>query len=90
MHAVEYFIFGFLLARLMANSELGAQCSMFSIFLLAFLIAFAYGGTDELHQYFVPGRQCSLWDLLADGLGAGLGVYGYILRFAGALRAERL
>jgi len=34
------------------------------------LIAAAYGATDELHQYFVPGRQADVADLLADAIGA--------------------
>jgi len=35
----------------------------------AFFITSLYGATDEFHQYFVPGRDCSLSDLLADALG---------------------
>jgi VanZ family protein len=29
-----------------------------------------YGVIDEVHQYFVPGRDCNVWDWLADTLGA--------------------
>jgi VanZ family protein len=29
-----------------------------------------YGVIDELHQYFVPGRNCSMGDWLFDTLGA--------------------
>lgn len=28
-----------------------------------------YGGLDEIHQYFVPGRSCDWMDFLADSLG---------------------
>ena len=40
----------------------------------AWLIAVAYGVIDELHQSFVPGRNCSLCDLASDALGAALAV----------------
>jgi VanZ family protein len=36
-------------------------------------IASAYGGIDEIHQYFVPGRDCNGWDWIADALGAVIG-----------------
>jgi len=39
----------------------------------AFLLAALYGVVDEGHQGFVPGREVSFWDLLADFLGAYLG-----------------
>jgi VanZ family protein len=39
-------------------------------FLLAAGIAAAYGIIDEVHQSFVPGRDCSVWDWIADALGA--------------------
>ena len=37
------------------------------------LAAALYGAIDETHQYFVPGRDCNVWDWLADTLGALLG-----------------
>ncbi len=37
-------------------------------------IAVLYGVVDELHQSFVPGRVCSLADLMSDALGAALAV----------------
>ncbi|MDR2068736.1 MAG: VanZ family protein [Spirochaetaceae bacterium] len=40
---------------------------------LIFFITLAYGAIDELHQYFVPGRDCNVWDWLADSLGAMMG-----------------
>jgi len=33
----------------------------------------AYGAIDEFHQYFVPGRDCNVWDWIADTLGVFLG-----------------
>lgn len=40
----------------------------------AWLVTTAYGATDELHQRWVPYRSSDPWDLLADGVGAMLGV----------------
>jgi VanZ family protein len=41
----------------------------------AALIASGYGIVDELHQYFVPGRDCNVWDWIADTLGAICGAF---------------
>ena len=38
--------------------------------LIAVAITSAYGATDELHQYFVPGRSCDVYDWVADTAGA--------------------
>jgi VanZ family protein len=46
--------------------------------LLGALISILYGASDELHQYFVPGRHCSLSDVIADAFGAFL-AYGIAL-----------
>lgn len=32
----------------------------------------AYALTDEIHQYFIPGRACRIFDLGVDTLGAAL------------------
>ena len=40
--------------------------------LLALILTMLYALSDELHQAFVPGRHSDAWDLLCDGLGAGL------------------
>jgi VanZ family protein len=44
-----------------------------AITLLIFGIASIYGIIDEVHQYFVPGRDCNVWDWTADALGAIIG-----------------
>lgn len=36
-------------------------------------ICIIYAITDELHQYFVPGRSCEIIDMMIDSLGATLG-----------------
>ena len=47
--------------------------------LLTALVSSAYGAIDELHQYFVPSRDCNFWDWLADTLGAFLGATAVLL-----------
>lgn len=37
------------------------------------LIGILYAATDELHQYFVPGRSCDFTDWLADIAGLACG-----------------
>jgi hypothetical protein len=43
-------------------------------FLWSWLIPVVYACTDELHQYFVPGRSCEFRDVCIDSAGALLGV----------------
>ncbi len=39
-----------------------------------FLIAFIYSITDEIHQYFVPGRYGRWYDVCIDSAGAAVGL----------------
>lgn len=43
--------------------------------LFAVLIASLYGVSDEFHQFFVPGRVASVFDVFADVVGSILGVF---------------
>jgi VanZ family protein len=42
-------------------------------FLLIVLVSSLYGVIDEVHQFYVPGRNCNVWDWMADTIGAFLG-----------------
>jgi len=46
-------------------------------FWIAFVIVPVVGALDEWHQFYVPGRDASVFDWLADLAGAGVGVCGY-------------
>jgi len=63
MHFAEYFIFGILLYRALHVSGFKKAA------LLAITIAFAYAISDEIHQFFVPGRIFSIKDIISDSLG---------------------
>ncbi|MGV8152078.1 MAG: VanZ family protein [Candidatus Nanoarchaeia archaeon] len=39
------------------------------LYILAIIVAIFYGATDEFHQYFVPGRACTLVDFLTNSIG---------------------
>jgi len=56
---------------------------MYSIkkqFLLSGIICVFYAISDEIHQYFVPGRSCELRDVLIDSVGVIIGII--IVKFA--------
>ena len=58
-----------------------------AIALGALLLAAAYGATDEWHQGFVPGREVSALDWLADTVGAAIAAVA--LRAWAIIRARR-
>lgn len=43
-------------------------------YITSFVICFVYALSDELHQYFVPGRSCRIIDIGIDSLGAILSI----------------
>ncbi len=52
----------------------GKRLRMPKAFVLAAGVCLAYACSDEFHQRFVPGRECSLKDVLYDSCGYGLSI----------------
>lgn len=70
LHMAEYF---FLFIAMFMNRDIFRGSRPFT---LMFTVGTLYAVSDEIHQSFVPGRDCSAEDLLADifGLAVGLAV----------------
>lgn len=66
-HAAAYGVLGVLLLGSMQRQLAGYRWQQVG---LSVLIASLYGLSDEIHQYFVPGRSTEAWDWLADTTGA--------------------
>jgi len=47
--------------------------------ILSIILSCAYAMSDEIHQYFVPGRACQLSDFAIDSAGIVLGVVVFFL-----------
>lgn len=75
LHVAEYSILGFLMARALLG--LNSRHSRQSVLVLAVMLSALYGLSDEIHQAFTPGRSANLGDVMADGLGALIGVCSY-------------
>lgn len=74
LHAVEYAGLGALCYRAFRRGVSGLPASR--VLLLAVVAASLYGITDEVHQLFVPFRESSWQDWVADTVGAVLGAVG--------------
>ena len=72
-HVAVYGILAFLLHAALAGYNRGAP--RWVPLSIAFALAVLYGVSDEFHQAYVSGRVASELDLLADAIGAAIGVY---------------
>ena len=88
-HLIAYAVLGFFAMGSVRPSASG-QHTRQQIWLVVLLVMF-YGISDEIHQYFVPGRSSETLDALADALGALLGVWAmvYLVRVFGPLSRMR-
>lgn len=71
-HFVAYALLGAAALWGFAGARWGTVTLRSAVF--AWMIAAAYGVTDELHQHFVHGRTPAVDDWLADIAGAGLAI----------------
>ena len=75
LHAVEYAVLGGLCYRAFRWGVSGQVASRALLF--AIVAASLYGVTDEAHQLFVPFRESSWQDWLADTIGAAIGALSW-------------
>ena len=69
-HGLGYGLLAALVLRALAAARWQAVTGR--TVLLAIAVATLYGVTDELHQWFVPGRTAQWSDLVADATGAAV------------------
>lgn len=75
LHAVEYGILALVCYRAFrwGAGPLVARQAL----VLAIVTASVFGVTDEVHQFFVPFRESSWQDWLADTIGAAIGALSW-------------
>lgn len=78
-HFTEYFVLGMLLVKTF-ECYLRSKAGVISI-----IAGFLYACSDEIHQYFVPGRSPAIMDVMIDTAGVLVGI---ILLFV--IKSKRL
>lgn len=73
-HYTIYTVGGFLIMNYTYSMEKNKKQKI----LVSLLFGAFYATTDELHQYFVPGRSARLFDVGLDTLGVLTGIYIYL------------
>lgn len=68
-HATEYMILLFLIYNAVKEYEDIKRKALLSV-----IITICYAVSDEIHQYFVPGREMRILDIIIDSTGAMIGV----------------
>ncbi len=66
-HFLEYFVLGILSAIVVFTFK---ESNVFVKTFSAIGFSVFYAISDEVHQYFVPGRACRLLDICIDSLGS--------------------
>jgi VanZ family protein len=67
---IHFMVFGILGVLMFRSFKISSRIRIRkNAFSFAVLAAIIYGGLDELHQLFVPGRFASIGDWIADILG---------------------
>ena len=68
-HATEYMVL-FILIYMVTKEYWNIKRKV----LLSLIITICYSISDEVHQYFVPGRDMRIFDVMVDSTGALIGV----------------
>ena len=69
-HFLEYLVMGLALGLAAGNVRKRRQLAYW----ISWIGGTLFAVTDEIHQYFVPGRSCEFRDVVIDSCGVALGV----------------
>ncbi len=82
LHLLGYGLLGVLFSRAYHGSSRWSDGKLWHLAFVSILSAGLYGISDEIHQYFVPGRSADALDAAADFIGAALGAFFFLAFFA--------
>ena len=74
-HILIFFVFALFLMMALAKGDKN------KFIFLALITAILYGITDEIHQFFVPGRAMSVQDIFLDSVGTIFAFMVYLISF---------
>lgn len=69
-HFAEYCVLGFLISAVFVSFYFKPKTNI----PISFASGVLYAVSDEIHQYFVPGRACMFKDVLIDSCGVACGI----------------
>lgn len=78
VHMAIYFIL-FLTAYYSFNNQKKFKLLNENVIFTSLVFSVLYGALDEVHQLFVPGRSCDIYDWLADVAGVILAIIFLLL-----------
>jgi VanZ family protein len=70
-HGTIYAILALFFYRALRNTD--PRITRTRVFIFTVIFGIAYGASDEFHQLFTPGRDCSGFDLMVDTIGSCAG-----------------
>lgn len=69
----HFIVYGILAVTVIgAHSQEVQRAAPLRVVIRSVIICLLFGISDEFHQYFIPGRSVSFFDLVADVLGAAV------------------
>ena len=69
-HFSIYTVVGLLMMSLMSTYKLKQSKRIW----ISLIVGVLYASSDEIHQYFVPGRSARVFDVMIDSAGVCLGI----------------
>ena len=76
-HLLVYFVLGYLMIYTLKEFRLVDKRT----YIYAVILCMLYAVSDEVHQYFVPGRSAEVIDVVIDTVGSSLGVWRWGKKF---------